>query len=78
MGVRYLSEGNYDEAIITFTAAIEIDPKSVDTYIGLAKAYAGQGEIHKAIEILSAGYEETGSGELVDLAEELGEKKTAS
>lgn len=26
-GVRYLSKGNYEEAIIAFTAAIEIDPK---------------------------------------------------
>ena len=25
LGVRYLSEGNYEEAIIAFTAAIEID-----------------------------------------------------
>ena len=28
LGVRYLSEGNYEEAIIAFTAAIEIDPKN--------------------------------------------------
>ena len=27
LGVRYLSEGNYEEAIIAFTAAIEIEPK---------------------------------------------------
>lgn len=27
LGVRYLSEGNYEEAILAFTAAIEIDPK---------------------------------------------------
>ena len=26
LGVRYLSEGNYEEAVIAFTAAIEIDP----------------------------------------------------
>ena len=38
LGVRYLSEGNYEEAIIAFTAAIEIDPKQPDTYIGLYEA----------------------------------------
>lgn len=27
LGMRYLSEGNYEEAIVAFTAAIEIDPK---------------------------------------------------
>lgn len=26
LGVRYLSEGKYEEAILAFTAAIEIDP----------------------------------------------------
>ena len=31
LGVRYLSEGNYEEAVIAFTAAIEIDPKPPDT-----------------------------------------------
>ena len=27
LGVKYLSEGNYQEAVIAFTAAIEIDAK---------------------------------------------------
>ena len=30
LGVRYLSEGKYEEAILAFTAAIEIDPKNAD------------------------------------------------
>ena len=34
LGVRYLSEGNYEEAIIAFTAAIEIDPKQASAYVG--------------------------------------------
>ena len=28
LGVRYLSDGRYEEAILAFTAAIEIDPKN--------------------------------------------------
>ena len=39
LGVRYLSEGNYEEAIIAFTAAIDIDPKQPDAYLGLADVY---------------------------------------
>ena len=27
LGIRYLNEGKYDEAVIAFTAAIDIDPK---------------------------------------------------
>ena len=34
LGVRYLSEGNYEEAIIAFTAAIEIDPSAADALRG--------------------------------------------
>ena len=39
LGVRYLSEGNYQEAILAFTAAIEIDPKRADAYVGRGDAY---------------------------------------
>ena len=42
LGVRYLSEGNYEEAIIAFTAAIEIDPKRPEAYVGRGDAYWAQ------------------------------------
>jgi len=61
LGMRYLSEGNYKEAIITFNVAIEIDEKQVDAYIGLADAYIAQGDTEKAIEALEKGYKVTKS-----------------
>lgn len=42
LGIRYLSEGNYEEAIIAFTTAIEIDPSRTPAYIGRGDAYVGQ------------------------------------
>lgn len=45
LGVRYLSEGNYEEAIIAFTAAIEIDPKRAEAYMGRGDAYQAQAEL---------------------------------
>lgn len=48
MGVRYLSEGNYEEAIIAFTAAIEIDPKRPEGYSGLANTYIAMGDYDSA------------------------------
>ena len=39
LGVQYLSDENYDDAISAFSAAIEIDPEKVDAYIGRADAY---------------------------------------
>lgn len=51
LGVRYLSEGNYEEAIIAFTAAIEIDPNRVDAYIGLADTYLVIGDYVSAAAV---------------------------
>lgn len=45
LGVRYLSEGNYEEAIIAFTAAIEIDPKQPTPYVGRGDAYNGAAQL---------------------------------
>lgn len=64
LGVRYLSEGNYEEAILAFTAAIEIDPKRPEAYKQLAEVYYALGEDEKAENILRQGYEETGDNSL--------------
>ena len=61
LGVRYLSEGNYEEAIIAFTAAIEIDPKQPDTYIGLYEAYVAVGDYESAQAAIAFGREECGN-----------------
>ena len=63
LGVRYLSEGNYEEAIIAFTAAIEIDPKQVDAYIGLADVYTAQGNRGAAIKTLKDALNVVGESE---------------
>lgn len=57
LGVRYLSEGNYQEAIIAFTAAIEIDPKQSLPYIGRGDAYIGSGENAQNLSSAQADYE---------------------
>lgn len=60
LGVRYLSEGNYKEAIIAFTAAIEIDPMKADAYLSLAEVYMVDDSAEEAANILKRGYEATG------------------
>lgn len=42
LGIRHLSEGGYEDAIIAFTTAIELDSKQ-------ALAYAGRGDAHIGI-----------------------------
>lgn len=51
LGVRYLSEGKYEEAIIAFTTAIEIDAKQ-------APAYVGRGSANMAFLAANGGEEE--------------------
>lgn len=64
LGTRYLSDGNYEEAIIAFTAAIEIDSKRPEAYLGLADAYIGAGDLDAARKALEDGLAATGNTEI--------------
>lgn len=52
LGNKYLQEGSYEESIIAFQKAIEIEPKNVDARLRLAKAYTAVGRITDAIRVL--------------------------
>ena len=71
LGMRYLSQGNYREAVIAFNSAIEIDPKRSDAYIGLSDAYIGLGDTDSAINALREGYTVTGDERLRRRVEEI-------
>ena len=45
IGMRYLSELNYEEAIVAFTAAIEAEPKNTAAYLGRAEAYVAKAKV---------------------------------
>ena len=55
MGARYLAELDYENAIAAYEAAIAIDPKNVEAYIGLADVYIAMGEPENAQEVLAEG-----------------------
>lgn len=57
LGIRYLSEQNYSEAILAFTAAIEVDPNRPELYIGRARAYVASGETEENLAAALADYE---------------------
>ena len=59
LGQKFLLDLEYDKAVAEFQAVIDIEPKNVDAYIGLADAYIGMGEEEKAIETLEKGLSET-------------------
>ena len=57
LGVRYLSEDNYEEAILAFTAAIEIDPKRAEAYVGRGDATISSEETEAALTSAVDDYE---------------------
>lgn len=50
---KYLSELNYEAAILAYKAAIEIDPKCEDAYIELVNLYIVMGNYDKAEEVVA-------------------------
>lgn len=47
LGTKYLNDGNYQEAVVEFTAAIELDEKKPDAYEQRANAYLLLAEMDK-------------------------------
>lgn len=64
LGMHYLNGGNYQEAVIAFEAAIEIDAKRPKAYLGAAEAYRGMGDADSARKILEQGYAATNDSSL--------------
>lgn len=75
--MRYLSEGNYEEAIIAFTAAIEIDAQATRGYMGLADAHERNGDLQAALAVLKSGYELIEDADLYERIAELEEQIAA-
>lgn len=55
LGDKYLTEANYEEAIVAFTKAIELEPKAIKAYEGLAGAYIKTGAYDKAEAAIQSG-----------------------
>ena len=58
LGQQYLLEENYEEAIVAFTAAIEIEPNQIDAYLNRAEAYLLSGESEESIALALADYQQ--------------------
>ena len=61
LGNKYLSELNYEQAIASYEAAILINPKGTDAYLGLASVYEGLEDYETALDVLHEGLEITGA-----------------
>lgn len=71
LGHRYLEEQNYEQAVVAFMKAIEIEPMRVEAYLGLVDAYTGAGDNEKALKALQKGYDLTKDERLRQRIEEI-------
>ena len=71
LGMRYLEEMDYENAVLSFNKAIEIDPRQAESYLGLADVYIMMGDYETAMEVLQQGYDATGSDLLKNKLEDM-------
>ena len=55
LGNKYLTESDYEQAIVAFNKVIELDPKQVIAYEKLADSYIGLDKKEEALDILCQG-----------------------
>lgn len=75
---KYLTELDYEQAIVEYTLALEIEPNQEEvrnvleqTYLDYAQSLADAGEYEKAVEVLEEGYAQIGRESLRERMEEL-------
>ncbi|MDR3311461.1 MAG: tetratricopeptide repeat protein [Oscillospiraceae bacterium] len=61
LGDKYLADLDYEQAIVYYDKAIELEPKNAKGYLGLADAYEGLGERENAVRALNDGLENASS-----------------
>ena len=57
LAYKYLEEGNYQEAILAFTKAIEIDPNKTEAYLGRAESYIKNSDDNESLTLALKDYE---------------------
>lgn len=72
LGIKYVNEAKYEEAVLAFTKALEIDPMQPSVYISLAESYMRQGDYSSALSTVDKAIEVTGrSQQLTELKNQI-------
>lgn len=72
LGIKYVNEAKYEEAVLAFTKALEIDPMQTSVYISLAESYMRQGDYSSALSTVDKAIEVTGrSQQLTELKNQI-------
>ncbi|MCD7785523.1 MAG: carboxypeptidase regulatory-like domain-containing protein [Oscillospiraceae bacterium] len=57
IGEKYLTDLNYEKAIVCFNKLIEVEPRNSSAYLGLAEAYVAVDDVESAVETLKTALE---------------------
>jgi tetratricopeptide (TPR) repeat protein len=76
LGEKYLNELEYEKAVVVFNKIIDVEPRNMQAYLGLAEAYVGLKQPEKAIEALEAAVTKIkeakeDTGEILDNSEDI-------
>jgi len=64
-GYEAIANVDYENAILSFEKAIELNPQCVEAYLSIADSYVALENLDKAIEYLESGYSETSDDSLL-------------
>lgn len=68
---KYLQTKDYEDALVAYKQALELDPDSEDPYLGLANTYVAMGDKKNAVSILNKGLDRMDSSKLRTLLKQL-------
>ena len=77
LATQYMSEGNYEQAIVIYREVLAEDPENVDAYLGIADAYEAMEDYEIGLTVLEEAYEVTGEETLVQKMEAVEELQVA-
>ena len=60
LGQKYLVDKNYEEALLSFQLVLDLDPKVIEAYEGIAEIYSASGKDRDAARVLEQGIEAVG------------------
>ena len=55
LGQQYLVDLEYDKAMLAYSKALQIEPKEMEAYKGLADVFTAQDEVDSSINVLKKG-----------------------
>lgn len=77
LATEYMSEGNYEQAIVMYREVLDTEPENVEAYLGIADAYEAMEDYETGLAVLEEAYEVTGEETLVQEIQEVEELHVA-